>query len=177
MKLRYFGLSIILASHSLFWGQEPKEQQKEQQQQEQQQQPQRRPTLGPPPDEPSLSGPRTSTTNDPKKLLRIQKIFVEPIDNYLSDKLMTGLAKMGRFRMVTQKSEADAVLRGSCFDSRRLKTVHSEVFLNDGHSGAAIWQDVVRLHYNPPPLAKAVDNTAVRILDDLSGSIQEAQHK
>lgn len=154
---------------------QPQERQEPQQQEHQQ--PQQRPTLGPPPDEPSLSGPRTSTTTDPKKLLRVQKIFVEPIDNNLSDKLITGLAKMGRFRIVAQRHAADAVLRGTCLDSRRLKSLHSEVYLNDGANGASIWQDVVRRPYNPPPLAKAVDNTATLILDHLNGSIQEAQHK
>lgn len=180
MTLRYFSWAVILVGYTVVLGQQqdqrPRERQEQEQQRQQQQQEQRRPTLGPPP-EPSLSGPRSSTTTDPRKLLRIQKIFIEPIDNLLSEKLASGLSKMGRFRLVTQRNEADAVLRGTCFDSRRLKTLHSEVYINDRVSGASIWQDIVRRPFNPPLLAKAVDDTAVRVLADLGGSIQEAQHK
>src|SRR2546422_459710 len=59
----------------------------------------RKPTLGPAP-EPSLSGPRTSATMDARKLMRVRTIYVERIDNSLSEKLADGLAKMGRFRVV-----------------------------------------------------------------------------
>ena len=138
--------------------------------------PEKPPTLGKE-TEPSLNGPRTSTTTNPRRLMSIKTIYVEPIDNSLSDKLTEGLAKMGRFRIVVERKEADAVVNGTCFDSRRLKTVHSEVFLHDRSSGASIWQDVVRRHYNPPPLAKAVDDTATLILAHLGESIQEAERK
>ncbi len=170
------------------WGQQQsqgrQEHQEEEQEQQKQQEPQqppsqgqpRRPTLGTP-TEPSLPGPRTSTTSDPRKLLRIQKIFVEPIDNSLGEKLMASLSKIGRFRIVTQRNEADAVIHGTCFDSRRLKQLHSEVFINERTSGAAIWQDVVRRPLNPPPLARAVDDTAAQIMGHLSESVREAERK
>ena len=138
--------------------------------------PQNRPTLGPPP-APSLRGPRSSTTNDARKLAHINKIYVERIDNRLSDKLMEGLAKLGRFRIVIEEKEADAVLRGSCLDSRSLKSVHSEVFISDRATGASIWQDNVRHAFNPPTLDKAVDESAATILEHLNDSISEAQRK
>jgi hypothetical protein len=178
----------MLMAGATLWGQqqpqgrqEHQEEEREEQRQQEPQQPppqgqQRRPTLGAP-TEPSLSGPRTSPTSDPRKLLRIQKIFVEPMDNLLSEKLLSGLSKMGRFHIVTKREDSDAVMSGTCFDSRRLKSVHSEVYINDRGSGASIWQDIVRRPYNPPPLAKAIDDTAARILAHLSDSIQEAQHK
>jgi len=126
---------------------------------------------------PSLNGPRTSTTTDARRLVSIKAIFVDRIDNALSDKLADGLSKMGRFRIVASRKEADAVVSGTCFDSRRLKTVHSEVFVHDRATGASIWQDIVRRRYNPPPLQKAVDDTATMILDHLGESIQEAQRR
>ena len=134
---------------------------------------QQKPTLGENPPSPSLSGPRTYNTTDPRKLRRIRTIFVERIENSLSDKLADGLSKMGRFRVVTKPTEADAVLRGSCVDMRRLKSVHSEVFIADTR-GSTVWQDVVRRPFSPPPLSKAVDETATVILQHLAESVQGA---
>ncbi len=137
---------------------------------------QNRPTLGPPPP-PSLNGPRSSTTTDAQKLSRMRKIFVQRIDNQLSDKLMEGLSKVGRFRIVIDEKEADAVMRGSCLDSRRLKSVHSEVFISERATGASIWQDSVRRSFNPPTLEKAVDETAAMILEHLNDSVNDAHRK
>ncbi len=138
--------------------------------------PQQAPTLGPSA-APSLSGPRTSSTTDPRKLVAIRTVFIEAIDNALGEKLAEGLVRLGRFRVVAQRTEADAVLRGSCFDSHRLRAVHSEVFLNDRSTGASIWQDNVRVPFNPPPLVKAVDATAAAVLHHLSESISEAERR
>ena len=150
----------------------------------------RRPTLGkePSPDQeqrptlgkdegPSLNGPRTSTTTNPRRLLAVKAIFVDRIDNSLGDKLMEGLSRTGRFKIVVDRKDADAVLSGTCFDSRRLKSVHSEVFLQDRRTGTSIWQDVVRRHYNPPPLVKAIDDSATTILAHLGQSMQEAERR
>jgi len=137
---------------------------------------QKPPTLGPAPP-PSLNGPRSSTTTDPSRLNHVRKIYVERIDNSLSDKLMEGLAKKGRFSIVADVKEADAVLRGTCFDSHRLKSLHSEVFLSDRITGASIRQDNVRRSFNPPALQKAVDDTAEIILEHLDESVREAQRK
>jgi hypothetical protein len=135
-----------------------------------------RPTLGK--DEgPSLNGPRTSTTTNPRRLLAVKAIFVDRIDNSLGDKLTEGLSRTGRFKIVVDRKDADAVLSGTCFDSHRLKSVHSEVFLQDRRTGTSIWQDVVRRHYNPPPLVKAIDDSATMILAHLGQSMQEAERR
>lgn len=152
------------------------------QQQPQQQKP---PTLGKSPDEqtpptlgpaPSLNGPHTSKTTDGRHLLRIHAIYVEGMDNHLSDRIAEEISKEGPFRIVASPKEADAVMRGTCLDSVRLKHVHSEVFLS-GRNGESIWQDVVRRPYRPPTLAKAVDETAEAIVGDLRASIREAQSR
>ncbi|HEV2491601.1 MAG TPA: hypothetical protein VG204_00860 [Terriglobia bacterium] len=151
-----------------------------------QQAPQERPTLGkqaPEEKPPTLGknttpeGPKTSTTSDPRRLMSIKTIYVDSIDNSLGEKLADGLSKIGRFRIVAERKEADAVMSGTCFDSPHLKTVHSEVFLHDRASGASIWQDVVRRPYKPPPLSKAVDATATIVLGHLTESIQEAERR
>jgi hypothetical protein len=141
----------------------------------QQQQPEQRPTLGPAP-APSLRGPRTSTTTDARKLVQIRTIFIERIDNLLSEKLADGLSRTTRFRVVTNRNEADAVLRGTCSEFRRLKSVHSEVYVTD-RSGAAVWQDSVRRPFNPPTLEKALNETALVILEHLADSVREADRK
>jgi hypothetical protein len=134
----------------------------------------RRPTLGPSSEE-SLGGPSSALINDPARLARTRKIYIENIDNRLSEKLLDGLGKSGRFRIVAERNQADAILRGTCFDSRRLKSLHSEVYLNDRATGKSIWQDSVRVPYNPPALAKAVARTADEILKHLAASTVRAQ--
>jgi hypothetical protein len=101
---------------------------------------------------------------------------VERIDNVLSDHLIEGISKVGRFRIVSQPKEADATLRGSCLESRRLKRVHSEVFISD-RNGASIWQDNIFRPYNPPSLDQAVTETAQLVVEHLRQSITEAQQK
>lgn len=167
--------TVLLACAALLAQNREQQEPHGQQKQEQQQQQTQKPTLGPP-TEPSLYGPRNSTTTDPRKLLRVRTIYVERIDNMLSEKLTDGLSKMGRFRVVASRTEADAVLRGTCFDSRRLKSVHSEVYLTD-RGGGSIWQDIVRHPYNPPSLQKVVDNTATEVLQHLGESLREADRK
>jgi hypothetical protein len=112
---------------------------------------------------------------DPAKLLRARTVFIEPIDNGLSDKLEESLAKWGHFRVVVNRNQADAVLRGSCMDSRRLKSLHSEIFLNDRRTGSSIWQDNVHQPFNPPVLSKAVSETARVIVVHLTDSVSRAQ--
>lgn len=173
MKPRYLALAILLASGLAAWAQD--QPQAKAPETPTQQKPAQKPTLGPAP-APSLYGPRTSSTTDARKLMRVRKIYVERIDNSLDEKLIEGLSKTRRFHIVANRREADAVLRGTCFDSRRLKAVRSEVYLNDT-GGASIWQDSVRRPYNPPPLEAAVRETATLILTHLSESLMEAEHK
>jgi hypothetical protein len=174
MRVGYLCLTVLLIAGLARSQQEQPTQEQPPQQSEQQQQP-KRPTLGPAP-APSLYGPRTSNTTDARKLMRVRRIYVERIDNALSEKLVEGFAKTRRFRIVASRNEADAVLRGTCVSLRRMKTVHSEVYLND-MSGAAIWQDNVRRPYNPPTLEAAVSETASIIVTHLTESAVEAEHR
>ena len=195
---RYLGVAIlstgVLAAQSQPPGQQPDQQSPQQQAPDQQQPQMPRPTLGPPPDQPnqpsqpnqpnhptlgegpSLAGPHAPNTNDPLHLMRVHSIYVEPMDNGLADKLIEDIGNKGMFRIVADRRDADAVLHGTCFDSAHLKIVHSEVFLL-GRNGAAIWQDIVRQPYKPPPLDKAVATTAESIADDLVQSVREAHQK
>jgi hypothetical protein len=182
---RYCGLAlVILAFGSAFSAsaQEPPRDRQPQQEEPPPAQPQqpeeKRPTLGPPTaPTPGMAptGPATDFVIDAGKLMRVRKVYVEMIDNHLSDKLMDGLSKSGRFQVVADKKDADAIIRGTCFDARHLKSVHSEVFMSDRLSGKSIWQDTVRMPYNPPTLAKAVDATADRMLRHLASSVAKAQ--
>ena len=132
---------------------------------------QKPPTLG---ESPSLGGPHAASTSDARRLLQVRAVFIDQMDNGLAEKLIEVIGGKGMFRIVASRREADAVLRGTCFDSTRLKTVHSEVFLT-GRSGESIWQDIIRQPYRPPPLAQAVATTAQVIVEDLASSIREAQ--
>ncbi len=159
------------------WAQEKQQQNQEDQQQDRPAAAgEKRPTLGPPP-APSLYGPRTSTTTDARKLMRIRTVYVDRIDNLLSEKLAEGISKAGIFRVVANRSEADAVVRGTCSDMRRLKTVHSEIYITERGSGTSIWQDSIRRPYNPPPLGKVVDETAALVLAHLQDSLKQSDRK
>jgi len=138
--------------------------------------PEQRPTLGPAPAPTLGSGPRTATTNDFRKLMRIHSLYIERIDNALSDRLVEAIAKSGRFRIVTKAKEADGTVRGSCLELRRLKRVHSEVFISD-RSGASVWQDTVYRPFNPPTLDQAVGDTAALVAEHLEESVREAGRK
>lgn len=177
MKIVYLCLAMIVLPAFIAWPQQGQQQSqtKEEQPPDQQKQPQKRPTLGPAP-APSLYGPRTANTTDARKLLRVRKIYVERIDNSLGEKLIEGLSQTHRFQIVADRNGADAVMRGTCFDSRRLKTVRSEVYLNDS-SGASIWQDSVRRPFNPPSLETAVSETATLVLTHLTESVIEAERR
>src|SRR5690348_18205478 len=154
MKILRLALFLCIALASTTWAQQEAPPAKPPEGESQQ-----RPTLGPP-SKSSPGGPRSSTTTDERKLTHMRKIYVERIDNHLSDKLMEGLSKTGRYQIVLELKEADTVVRGSCLDSRRLKSIHSEVFISDRASGASIWQDSVRSSFNPPGLEQAVERSA-----------------
>ena len=135
-----------------------------------------RPTLGPRTGPAVGSAPDTSTTTDVRKLMRIHTLYIESIDNSLSDKLVEALGKWGRFRLVTKPTEADATLRGSCLESRRLKHVHSEVFISD-RTGASVWQDAIYRPFNPPGLDQAVSDTATLVTTHLEESVRQAESR
>jgi len=135
-----------------------------------------RPTLGPRTGPGPDAGPLTSTTTDVRRLLRIRTIYIESIDNSLSDKLVEALGKWGRFRLVTKVKDADATLRGSCLESRHLKHVHSEVYISD-RNGKSVWQDTVYRPYNPPALDQAVDDTARLVAAHLAQTVARAERQ
>ena len=178
MRLRYLCLAIALLPGLAARPQQESQQQEQQPQQPEQREPQpqpRKPTLGPAP-APSLYGPRTSKPTDVRRLARVRKIYVEWIDNALGEKIMEGLVKIGRFRVVGSRNEADGVMRGTCVSLRRMKVVHSEVYLNE-KSGASVWQDSVRRPYNPPALEAAVAETATLILTHLREDAMGAERE
>lgn len=178
MKLRRLGLVILVTAN---WGlanplpqQEPSEPQEEQQAPQESSRPSlQRPTLGPAP-APTLGGPRSSNIADPRRLMTIRKVFIQRIDNNLSEKLTEALRHGDLFRVVDKRAEADAVLRGSCFEARRIRKVHAEIYLVDRVTEKIIWQDVIRQPFNPPPLASAVNATVAEILAHLRLDIREA---
>jgi hypothetical protein len=108
--------------------------------------------------------------------MRIRSLFVERMDNALSEKLVVSLGKLGRFKIASRPKEADAIMTGSCMESRRLKRVHTEVFISD-RGGGSIWQDNVFRPYNPPSLEQAVNETAQVVAEHLSESFSEAGSK
>jgi len=167
MRVRSIFLAFLLLSGPALWAQDN---------QQQDEKPQRKPSLGPAP-APTLRGPRNSNIVDARRLSRLRKVYVERMDNKLSDKLMDGLAQGGRLLLVVDRKEADAVVHGTCLELRRLKTVRTEIYINDRVSGDSIWQDSVRRAYNPPTLDKAVGETATLVLQHLQESIEEADRR
>jgi len=133
---------------------------------------QQRPTLGP--SNPSLRGPASSQTANPDLLVRMRKIYIHRMDHNLNEKLADDLAHVSWVKVVDKSDEADAIVRGTCFSLRRLKRLHAEVYISDRVSGESIWQDVIRVPYDPPSLPKAVDQAASEILTHLSQSIRAA---
>ncbi len=180
MKRSGWWVAMCLVAALSVWAQQEQKPENSPEQQPPPQQPRQeeRPTLGPAP-APSLGGgggPRTQTVTDARKLMRIHTLYIERIDNSLNDKLVEALGKSGRFHLVTKPKEADATVRGSCLESRRLKMVHSEVFISD-RTGASVWQDSIKRPYNPPSLDQAVNDTAAVVSEHLEESIREAQRK
>jgi len=137
--------------------------------------PQQRPTLGAPPGS-DARGPRTATVNDYRKLTQIRSLYIQKIDNALSEKLVVSLGKLGRFKIAATAKEADAIMTGSCLESRRLKRLHSEVFIAD-RGGGSVWQDNLYRPYNPPSLEQAVNETAQIVAEHLGESFNEAGMK
>ena len=136
---------------------------------------QQQPTLGPPAPG-SAAVPRTATVTDYRKLSRMRSIYIERMDNALSEKLVLSLGKLGRFRIASKPKEADAIMTGSCLESRRLKRLHSEVFIAD-RGGGSVWQDNLYRPYNPPSLEQAVNETAQMVAEHLGESFSEAGMK
>ena len=133
---------------------------------------QQQPTLGP--SNPSLKGPASSQTANVGLLVRMRKVYIHRMDHNLNEKLEGALAHVSWVKVVDKSDEADAIVRGTCFSLRHLKRLHAEVYITDRVSGKSIWQDVIRVPYDPPSLPKAVDHAAAEILIHLNQSIRAA---
>ena len=136
---------------------------------------QQAPTLGP--SRPSLGEPGSTRTANPRMLLKMRKVYIERIDHDLNGKLQDDMAHVSWLKVVNSEDDADAIIRGTCFDLRRLKRLHAEIYITDRVSGKSIWQDVVRVPYGPPELTKAVDQAASEILDHLNESVRTASKR
>lgn len=134
---------------------------------------QQAPTLGPA-TQPSLRGPSSFRTTNPRLLVRMRSVYIQRIDHDLSGKLAADLAHVSWLKVVKNQDKADAIVRGTCFSLRNLKRLHAEIYINDRVTGKSIWQDVVRVPYNPPSLPKAVNRAANEVLAHLDQSIRAA---
>jgi hypothetical protein len=153
MKAFIGGLVLCLASGLVLYGQQA-------------------PTLGP--SRPSLEGPGNTRTANPRMLVKMRKVYIERIEHNLNVKLADDLAHVSWLKVVDNEDQADAIVRGTCFDLRRLKRLHAEIYISDRITGKSIWQDVIRVPYNPPGLVKAVDQAASEILAHLNQSMRAA---
>jgi hypothetical protein len=153
MKTFIWGLAMCLASVPVLYSQQA-------------------PTLGP--SRPSLEGPGNTRTANPSMLVKMRKVYIERIDHNLSVKLADDLAHVSWLKVVENEDQADAIVRGTCFDLRRLKRLHAEIYISDRVTGKSIWQDVIRVPYRPPDLTKAVDQAASEILAHLNQSVRGA---
>jgi hypothetical protein len=133
------------------------------------------PTLGP--SRPSLEGPSSTRTANARMLLKMRKVYIERIDHDLNAKLEDDMAHISWLKVVNSEDDADAIIRGTCFDLRRLKRLHAEIYITDRVTGKSIWQDVVRVPYGPPELTKALDQAASEILDHLNESVRTASKR
>jgi hypothetical protein len=133
------------------------------------------PTLGP--SRPSLGEPGSARTANPRMLLKMRKVYIERIDNNLNEQLEDDLAHVSWLKVVKSEEDADAIVRGTCFDLRRLKRLHAEVYITDRVTGKSIWQDVIRVSYTSPDLTKAVDQAATEIVAHLNESVRTASKR
>ena len=123
---------------------------------------------------PSLETPSNLRTADRRMLVKIRKVYIARIDHNLDEKLADDLAHVSGLKVVKNEDDADAIVRGTCFDLRRLKRLDAEVYISDRITGKAIWQDVIRVSSDPTDLAKAVDQAASEITAHLNESIRRA---
>lgn len=133
---------------------------------------QQAPTLGP--SQPSLRGPTSSRTANPRRLMKMRRVYIQRMDHNLNEKLADDIAHVSWLKVVDKPEKADAIVRGTCFSLRRLKRLHAEVYISDRVSGKSIWQDVIRVPYDSAAPQKAVDRAASEILEHLSQSIHAA---
>ena len=156
MPRRVIVAAVVLAIGSTLWGQDKK------------------PSFrtGRQPARPSLTGKSSNLLVSPARLQRIRTLYIAPMDNHLHLRLAEQFSSWKRFRLVATEKQADAVIKGTCFAARRLKMVKSEIYIREGRSGTPVWQDNVRLAYNPPSLNQVVGQMAVLLVDHLRHTMQ-----
>ena len=148
--------------------------------QAQRQQRQRQPSLsrdGRAPARPSLTGESSHLLVSAKRLKSVRKVYIAPIDHRLKHRLEEQLTESGLFQVVEVERKADAVIKGTCFAARRLKKVKAEIYMRDRRSGMPMWQDSLRLSYNPPPVAEVVDEIAILMVKHLRTTLQRSAEK
>lgn len=133
---------------------------------------QQAPTLGP--SGPSLGGPSNTRIANPSRLVKMRTVYIERIDHNLNEKLSDDIGHVSWLKVVNNEDDADAIVRGTCFNLRRLKRLHAEIYISDRVTGKSIWQDVVRVPYDSAAPQKAVDQAASDILAHLNQSVHEA---
>jgi len=133
---------------------------------------QQAPTLGP--SRPSLKGPGNVRTANPRRLMKMRRVYIQRMDHNLNVKLADDIPHVSWLKVVDKPEEADAIVRGTCFNLRRLKRLHAEVYISDRVTGKSIWQDVIRVPYDPAAPQKAVDRAASDILEHLNESMHAA---
>ncbi len=141
---------------------------------------QRRPpslSQGRAPDRPSLTGESSHLLVSAQRLKSVRKVYIGPIDNRLKQRLEEQFSEWGLFQVVSVERKADAVIKGTCFAGRRLKKVKAEIYMRDRRSGAPMWQDSLRLSYNPPPVAEVVDEIAILMVKHLRTILQRSGKK
>ncbi len=133
---------------------------------------QQAPTLGP--SRPSLEGPANTRTANPRRLMKMRRVYIQRMDQDLDVKLADDIAHVSWLKVVDKPEEADSIVRGTCFSLRRLKLLHAEVYISDRVTGKSIWQDVIRVPYDSAAPKKAVDRAASDILEHLNESMHAA---
>lgn len=154
MKRLIWGLALCLAFVPVLYGQQA-------------------PTLGPTTG-PSLRGPGSFRTANPHLLMKMRTVYIQRIDHDMSGKLSDDLSHVSWLKVVKDKDKADAIVRGTCFTLKNLKRLHTEIYITDRITGKAIWQDVIRVPYNPPSVPIAVNKTASEVVAHLDRSINVA---
>lgn len=130
---------------------------------------------GRPDDRPSLTGKSSFLLVSSRKMSRVRRIYIAPMENNLDSRLTEAFARWGRFDIVGSEKEADAIVMGTCFAARRLKMVKSDIFFRARRTREPLWQDSLRLPYNPPTVNKVVSEMAVSLVDHLRTSMQNAK--
>ena len=93
------------------------------------------PTLGP--SRPSLESPSTLRTGNPRMLVKMRRVYIDWIDHNMNEKLADSLAHVPGLKVVKKQDAADAIIRGTCFDLRRMKRLDAEVYITDRITGKA----------------------------------------